>query len=260
MARPDCNMSSPMTDTPLIEVDRLTKTFTLQDGPVLDHLSFRLFPQETLSVIGPSGCGKTTLLYIMAGLEAATTGSVMLGGRDARVARGRTAFILQHFGLFPWKTVLENVALGLSLQRRQKADISDVVRSSLCELGLSDLEDRYPAQLSGGQKQRVAIARALSTSPDILLMDEPFSSLDALTRERLQNTLLKMWRRRRLTYIIVTHSVEEAVFLGRTILVLSDRPTVCKAVIDNAHFGEDGLRRHEAFFDTVRRVRMAMEI
>lgn len=260
MANSDRNRFPVYTDTPLIEVDRLTKTFSLQDGPVLNRLSFSLFPQETISVIGPSGCGKTTLLYILAGLEAPTTGSVMLGGRDARYSKGRTAFILQHFGLFPWKTVFENVALGLNLQRRAKAEINDVVRAGLNEMGLGNLGDRYPVQLSGGQRQRVAIARALAASPEILLMDEPFSSLDALNRERLQNTMLEMWHRRRLTYIIVTHSVEEAVFLGRTIMVLSDRPTVCKTVIRNAHFGETGLRRLGAFFDTVRRVRLAMEI
>jgi NitT/TauT family transport system ATP-binding protein len=249
---------------PLISVRGLTKVFNANDGPVLDGLDFNLFPQQTLSVIGPSGCGKTTLLYILAGLLPATSGSVNIGGNDPGHGRGHTAFILQHFGLFPWKTVFENVALGLKLQQRTKSmpadQIEAVVQARLDELGLGQLGRRYPVQLSGGQKQRVAIARALSTEPDILLMDEPFSSLDALTRERLQNTMLEMWQRRRLTYIIVTHSVEEAVFLGQFILVLSDRPTVTKALITNAHFGESGQRKQTTFFDTVRQVRKAMEI
>jgi len=244
----------------MIAVHGLTKTFAAADGPVLNGLSFDLAAGDTLSVIGPSGCGKTTLLYILAGLQTVTTGTVRLFGRGVRATDGRTAFILQHFGLFPWKTVFENVALGLKLCKWSRADIDRIVNAHLDELGLKELAQRYPVQLSGGQKQRVAIARALATSPDILLMDEPFSSLDALTREHLQNTVLEMWQRRSLTYVIVTHSVEEAVFLGRSILVLSDRPTVCKALLENTYFGETTLRNESAYFEMVRAVRRVMEI
>jgi NitT/TauT family transport system ATP-binding protein len=250
----------PSAPTTVIDVRDLTKTFARSDGAVLAGLSFHLAAGETLSVIGPSGCGKTTLLYILAGLQTASTGNVRLFGRPARATPGRTAFILQHFGLFPWKTVFENVALGLKLSRWPRAEIARIVTAQLDELGLNGLAKRYPVQLSGGQKQRVAVARALATSPDLLLMDEPFSSLDALTREHLQNTVLQMWQRRRLTYVTVTHSVEEAVFLGRYILVLSDRPTVCKALLANRHFGKTDLRHESAYFDMVRTVRGVMEI
>jgi NitT/TauT family transport system ATP-binding protein len=238
----------------MIAVSQLTKRFADAEDPVLDGVSFQVPPGQTLSIIGPSGCGKSTLLYILAGLLPPTAGRVVIEG-----AAGRPAIILQDFGLFPWKTAAENIALALKLQRRPAAARRRVTEALLAELGLEGLGHRYPVQLSGGQKQRVAIARALATGPSLLLMDEPFSSLDALTREHLQATLLATWRRTGVSYLLVTHSVEEAVFLGRAVLVLSDRPTRVKAVIDNPDFGAPDLRLHDRYFERVRAVRRAME-
>ena len=240
----------------MITVQHLSKTFDPADGAILDGLSFELAAGQTLAIIGPSGCGKTTLLYILAGLSAPSAGEVTIG---ARGGAGHTAFILQDFGLFPWKTAAQNIGLGLELQGIPPARREAVTTTLLAELGLAGLGQRYPVQLSGGQKQRVAIARALATDPDLILMDEPFSSLDALTREHLQNTMVTMWRRKKLGYIVVTHSVEEAVFLGRQVAVLTDRPTRIKALIDNPSFGTADLRIKNCFFDRIREIRRVME-
>ena len=243
----------------MISVSGLTKTFDPGDGVILDDISFAMSPGETLAIIGPSGCGKTTLLYILASLMTPSSGAVSIRGRSGKARAGRTAFILQDFGLFPWKTVAENIALGLRLQRVPSEQRQAQTRALMNRLGLSGLEGRYPVQLSGGQKQRVAIARALATDPDLILMDEPFSSLDALTREHLQNTMLDLWRQNGLSFIIVTHSFEEAVFLGHRVAVLTDRPTRIKSLIDNHGFAAKDMRLKNCFFDRVREVRQAME-
>ncbi|MEW6265531.1 MAG: ABC transporter ATP-binding protein [Thermodesulfobacteriota bacterium] len=242
----------------MIEVEGLTKFYRPEDGPVLAGISFRLEAGRTLSVIGPSGCGKTTLLYILAGLSPASAGRVLIGGAEHTDLIGRTSFVLQDFGLFPWKTVDENVALGLTIRGAPRNDRRLVVRELLIEMGLTGHERKYPAQLSGGQKQRVAIARALATRPDLLLLDEPFSSLDALTREHLQDTLLGLWQTRHLTWIIVTHSVEEAVFLGDRIMVLTDRPAQVGRMIVNPGFGRREYRSGDQYFEAVKQVRAAM--
>ena len=242
-----------------IQVNRLTKTFDPADGVVLEQISFALQSGETLAVIGPSGCGKTTLLYILAGLQYASSGTIEVNGQSRGWTGASSAMILQNYGLFPWKTVSANIALGLKLRRTPEHTCRQVTGKLLMELGLEGLGERYPVQLSGGQQQRVAIARALAVQPDILLMDEPFSSLDAMTREHLQNLLLTVWQQRRLTYVLVTHSVEAAVFLGPTIMVLSDRPTRVKALIRNDEFGLPPLRTKNGYFDRVRQVRQAIQ-
>ncbi len=242
----------------MIRVQEISKRFEPDEADVLDGISFSLSRGDTLSIIGPSGCGKTTLLYILAGLLQPTEGSLGKGEQGMDEADVRTAFILQDYGLFPWKTVWENVILGPRLKGQDMKACREITTVLLDELGLGTLGDRYPVQLSGGQKQRVAIARALALDPSILLMDEPFSSLDAITRERLQDILLHTWLERRLTFILVTHSVEEAVFLGRHIMVLSDRPARVKRMIDNPGFGEPGFRMDPAYFEKVNQVRRAM--
>lgn len=242
----------------MIKVFELCKDYGQNTGMVLDHLSFNLQAGETMSIIGPSGCGKTTLLYILAGLAEPSAGDVLI--KDSRKIKPGEAssFILQDYGLFPWKTVYENLELALKIKKVSDAECKTIVPALLQELGLREHADKYPIQLSGGQKQRVAIGRALASKPELLLMDEPFSSLDAITRETLQNTILDMWKRRSLTYIIVTHSVEEAVFLGRRIMVLSDRPAGIKKLVDNPNFGCESFRMEECFFDKVREVRLVM--
>ncbi len=241
----------------MIAVDGLTKKFGMDGKPVLADISFSLNAGDSLAVIGPSGCGKTTLLAIMAGLIPATSGSVSIQENQGRPAR--TSIILQDFGLFPWKTLAENVALGMKI-RNIPVPVRDArVRELLSELDLAPYARHYPVQLSGGQKQRVAIARAIATEPDILLMDEPFSSLDAITREHLQAVLKGMWRKNRLTFAIVTHSVEEAVFLGRFILVLGGRPARIRAMIENPRLDTENFRLTDIYFNKIKEVRKVLE-
>ena len=245
-----------------IAVENLARDYG--QGRVLDGVSFSLAGGETLSVIGPSGCGKSTLLYLLAGLDAPQEGRVRLFGPDAGPGAGadggpegrgpRTAFILQDYGLFPWKTVWENVSLPLELAGLSRAGQKERVAAMLAELQLEGLDGRYPDQLSGGQRQRVAIGRALITDPDILLMDEPFSSLDAITREHMQNLLLDIWQRRCLTFVLVTHSVGEAAFLGKYVMVLGGRPARTTLWADNPLFGDPDCRSREEYFVLTRRI------
>ncbi|MCG0238086.1 MAG: ABC transporter ATP-binding protein [Firmicutes bacterium] len=237
----------------MVEVEDLRLVFRhgREETLVLDGVSFSLPAGESLALIGPSGCGKTSLLYVLAGLLTPTAGRVAVAG--APVVRGRegTALILQDYGLLPWKTVRENAALGLRIRGRSPEAADRVLR----DLGLWDLRNRYPAQLSGGQRQRVGIARALALDPDLLLMDEPFSALDALTREELQDLVLSVWRQRRTTLVLVTHDIAEAVYLGRRILVLSSRPGRVLAEISNPGAGRPEYRREPAFHQMVNQVR-----
>lgn len=251
---PDVEMSPGRERTEVLRVDALTRNYG--NGPVLDGLSFSLRGGETLAVIGPSGCGKSTLLYLLAGLDAPQRGGVTL--RTAHGGPPRVAIILQDYGLFPWKTVWENVALPLQLNRTPRAGLSEAVRAMLAELQLEGLEERYPDQLSGGQRQRVAIGRALITTPDILLMDEPFSSLDAITREQMQNLVLDLWQRRNLTSVLVTHSVSEAAFLGKYVMVLGGAPARMTLWLDNPWFGDPDCRGRKGYFAVTRRIYEAL--
>lgn len=241
----------------MIEVDGLTKKYEKDGEAVLDGLSFSVNAGDSLAVIGPSGCGKTTLLAIMAGLVLPTAGRVRIHGSRSRP--GKASMILQDYGLFPWKTLAENVALGMKIQNMPAEQRAEKTRMLLADLNLAPYANRYPVQLSGGQKQRVAIARAIATEPDILLMDEPFSSLDAITREHLQTVLKHMWRKNRLTFAIVTHSVEEAVFLGRFILVLSNRPARIRAMVDNPDLDMENFRLSDTYFNKIKEVRSILE-
>jgi len=218
------------------------------DGPaVLDGLDLDVASGETVAVVGPSGCGKTSLLYLLCGLAAPNSGQVSLDGRAVTGPTTDIAILLQDYGLLPWKTVLANVALGLEIQGVPKAKREQRARRLLAELGLAGRERDLPARLSGGEQQRVAIARAFAHEPRVLLLDEPFSSLDALTRERLQLTLLTTWQTRRTPYVLVTHSLEEAVFLGGRILVLGGRPAGIAACLDNPGFPDPDYRAKPEF-------------
>jgi NitT/TauT family transport system ATP-binding protein len=239
----------------VVQIESLYKTFPENNTRVLDGVSFSLPAGESMAIIGPSGCGKTTLLYVLAGLVRPTSGSVRVNGEQVKTPSRKTAFILQDFGLLPWRTVWQNVCLGMKIQGRTPDAVDGTGERMLATLGLSHVRDAYPGSLSGGEKQRVAIGRALSTEPELLLMDEPFSSLDTLIRENLQNLMLKLWAEKHLTTILVTHSVEEAVLLGRTILILSDRPATVREVVDNASAGTPGYREEDIYFDTCRRIR-----
>ena len=226
--------------------------YAYKETVALSDVSFRLPFGETLAVVGPSGCGKTTLLSLIAGLLPVTEGALKVAGSPVQPRRPGTALIMQDYGLLPWKTVRENAALGLRI-RGLPLDAAD---QALREVGLAELTRRWPHQLSGGQRQRVAIARSLALSPDLLLMDEPFSALDALTREEMQDLLLSIWRKRQTSLVVVTHSIAEAVYLGQQILVLSPRPGRVVGHFRNQSVGD---RRGRAFHELVNQVRDALE-
>ena len=217
--------------------------------PVLEDVSLQVGAGASCAVIGPSGCGKTSLLFLLAGLLAPTAGTVRVADRS------RTGVILQHYGLLPWKSVAANIGLGLRLQGADRERTRARVDELLVEMDLAAFADHFPGQLSGGMQQRVALARALATEPRLLLMDEPLSALDALTRERLQHTILDVWQRHRVTMVLVTHSIEEAAFLGQTVVVLTDRPARVAAVVENPGAGRADYRQSETFFHQCHQLR-----
>ncbi len=243
----------------MIEVRSVSKVYP--NGVVaLESVSFRVKEGESCAIIGPSGCGKSTLLLIMAGLLKPTAGEVVVNGEIVERPLRNVSLILQDYGLFPWKTVYENAALGLRLRGVAREVERRVVQRLLEKLGLKGFESYYPKQLSGGMRQRVAIARALAVEPDILLMDEPFSSLDALSREQMQNFLLNLWQNSEMTIVFVTHSIEEAVFLGKKIVVLTPRPGKVKAEISNPKAGSEDYRNTEEYFEKCKEVRQSIEL
>ena len=242
----------------MIDVERLSKKF--EGGfQVIDDLNFSLDRGRSMAMIGPSGCGKTTLLYILAGLTKRTGGTVRINGRDVEGPSPDVSFILQDFGLLPWKTVMDNVCLGMKLRGIPAEERVKKAEPLLEELGLELHRDHYPARLSGGERQRVAIGRALATEPKLLLMDEPFSSLDTLTRERMQAMLLDIRKKNGLTMVVVTHSIEEAAFLGDSVLVLGGRPCTVRSVVPNPAAGTDGYRGTDSYFSTCKAIRKVVE-
>lgn len=210
---------------------------------------------ESVALIGPSGCGKSSMLLMAAGLLAPSSGEVLVNGVASRQPRQQTALILQNLGLLPWKTVEKNVDLGLRLRKVDPRERARRVADALEGVGLADCGHRYPAELSGGMRQRVAIARALALDCDLLLMDEPLSALDELLREQIQDMLLDLWQRRGHTQVIVTHSIEEGVFLGQRVVVMTPHPGRVAAVVDNPGVGQGDWRGSDAFYRRCREVR-----
>jgi NitT/TauT family transport system ATP-binding protein len=215
----------------VVQFDRVGKTFSIRAGNEIDsvlaleNVTFDVAEREFVSILGPSGCGKTTCLRILAGLTGYDRGSVTVRGKPVIGPGRERAVVFQGFNLFPWKTVLENAEFGLKMQGVPPAERRDVARNYLDLVGLGrKFERHYPHQLSGGMQQRVGIARALATNADILLMDEPFASIDAQTRELLQDELLKILERAPKTVFFVTHSIDEAVYLSDRVLVFRPRP------------------------------------
>lgn len=208
------------------------------------------------SILGPSGCGKTTLLYLLAGLQKVTGGKIFIDEQELTRPRPHTGLILQDYGLLPWFTVRQNIALGLQVRNfygpdgthapidyKPDADIDHWIG----RLGIASIADQYPARISGGQRQRAAIARTLVLEPDLLMMDEPFSSLDTIIREDLQRLTLELCAEQNLTMVIVTHSIEEAAILGRKILLLGSPPNLSARVIDNAGASDPHYRNSESY-------------
>ena len=226
---------------------------------VLEDVSFTLGEGETLAIVGPSGCGKTTLLYLLGGLIRPDRGRILVDGAALAGPGNDISIILQDYGLLPWRTVVDNVALGLKVRGVGRSERRERARAQLAELGIHGREADYPANLSGGEQQRVAIARAFVTHPRLMLLDEPFSSLDALTRERLQFALLDAWKQRRVPFVLVTHSLEEAVVLGSRIMVMSGRPARPVKVFDNPGFGGEAILETEDCFNLLRELRRTVE-
>ncbi len=194
------------------------------DLVVHEWLEFNVGTNEFVCICGPSGCGKTTLLDMLSGVLRPSQGAVLIDGTPADPKRHSISFVFQEPSTFPWLNVHDNVATGLRIKGAYKAEIDAKVREIVGIVGLTGFEKYYPHQISGGMKQRVAIARAFATDADLILMDEPFVSLDQPTRERMQREVLDIWRRKQRTVIFVTHNLEEAVFLGDRILILSAKP------------------------------------
>ena len=227
---------------------------------VYDKFNLSINKGESVVLIGPSGCGKSTLLYLLAGLLKPSAGQVIVQGQKIDKPRQSTGFILQDYGLFPWLNVVDNIGLGLKIRGIHKKDRESVINKILEEMGLTSFARHYPGQLSGGQRQRVALARVLTLKPDLLLMDEPLSSLDALTRERLQNLLLEIQQREQLTTVLVTHDIEEAIFLGSRIIVLAgELPTRIIADLSNPMVGTENFRTTDNFFKLGVKVRGLLE-
>jgi NitT/TauT family transport system ATP-binding protein len=198
-----------------------------KDGRVLEVLdieSFTVREGEFITVIGPSGCGKSTFLHIIGGFIPADGGTIRVYGNAVNGPGPDRGMMFQEFALFPWKTVAGNVAWGLEAQGMAKAQVKPIVEKYLDIMGLADFRNHYPAEISGGMKQRAALARVLAFDPKVLLMDEPFGALDAQTRETMQEEVTRIWERTRKTIVFVTHDIEEAVYLGDRVVVLSARP------------------------------------
>lgn len=215
-----------------LEIQGVTKIFETKAGPItaLTKTDCIIQQGDFVTLLGPSGCGKTTLLRIIGGLESATEGNVVFNGNKITSPNVERGMVFQSYTLFPWLTVKENITFGMKIEKMKGAKQEEIAQYYLDLIGLSEFENHFPVQLSGGMKQRVAIARALACDPEILLMDEPFGALDAQTRLLMQEMLLKIWEGTKKTIIFVTHDVEEAVFLGDTVYVMSSRPGRLKRI------------------------------
>lgn len=235
----------------MIEINDLN--FNYSEEKVLENIKLNIRKNTTCAIIGPSGCGKTTLLYCLAGILNCEEEKIKINNKELDGVRRETGIILQDNGLLPWKTVWDNVALGLKSRNIDKKIIKTKVDEILKSLKIEDQSNKFPGNLSGGQKQRVAIARTLVTEPDLLLIDEASSALDAITKENIQNLLLDIYNDRKITIVMVTHNIEEAVFLGQKIIVMSNGRI--KSIIDNEHFGDKDIRLKSEFYNMCIKVR-----
>lgn len=237
-------------NAPRIQFDKVSVDFQTESGPlrVVDDVSLDIRENEFICIVGPSGCGKTTLMNILAGFVAPTQGRVTLDGQPVQGPGRDRGVIFQEYGVFPWLTVEQNILFGLKLagSKTPSAERDAVCRKYLELMGLTDFAKAFPKTLSGGMRQRLAIARAYAAQPEFLLMDEPFGALDAQTRSKMQNLLLEVLQREGKTVMMITHSVDEAVYLASRIVVVTARPARIKEIIDVPF----GYPRHEDLHET----------
>lgn len=262
-----------MRSTPsrMISVDSLTFYYSDQKVPIFSNFSWDLANGDTCTILGPSGCGKTTLLYLLAGLRLPNSGKIFINQESILRPRPSSGLILQEYGLLPWSTVRGNIQLGIEIRsfygpdgthapvnKQDKKLDEERVDYWLEQLGLVEFADKYPQQISGGQRQRTAIARTMVLNPDLLLMDEPFSSLDAPTRESLQNLTFELCREQGITLVVVTHLIEEAAFLGEKILLLGQPPNTEAHVYVNPGAGNAAYRTQPEYQEMCRLLRQEM--
>jgi ABC-type nitrate/sulfonate/bicarbonate transport system ATPase subunit len=234
----------------MLDIQNLTVSYKTEKSilKALGPFDLQIQTGDIIAIIGPSGCGKSTLLHVLSGILRDYSGAVRLEGEPLNPKHHAIGFIPQNFGLLPWKNIEKNCLLSLKIKNMpideaQQKRIDYIMN----KLGIADLKHRYPKELSGGQKQRAAIARAFIMNPDLLLMDEPFSALDALTREEAQELFINIWNAYRPTTVFVTHSIEEAIYMGKKILILSHVPGTIVETIDNRLFNTENLRQNEEY-------------
>ena len=243
----------------MIAIKDLTVKYQTKNEEVLalDRLNINIDQGDINTFIGPSGCGKSTLLYVLSGILRDYSGSVLMDGQIINPKSQHIGLILQNYGLLPWKTVYQNAMLGVKI--KNQSPVNEYSNYIFRKLGIASLLDRYPKELSGGQQQRVALARAFILKPDLLLMDEPFSALDAISREEMQELFLNIWKENNVTTIFITHSVDEALYLGRKIVIFSPSPGRILKVIDNPCFQLDNLRYRDEYYDMSMKLRKILD-
>lgn len=219
------------TAQPKVQVVNMTKKFG--DLLVLDKMNFEVKTGEFLVVVGPTGCGKTTFLNSLTGIYDITEGEILLNGEKVNLKKHNISYIFQESSAMPWLTIEQNIAFGLNIKRIPESEKKKRVDEMLEIVGLSDFRNYYPQQVSTSMVQRIAIARAFATEPELLLMDEPYGQLDIDLRFKLEDELIKLWKKTGTTIIFITHNVEEAVYLSEKIMVLTNKPTTVKKVVDN---------------------------
>ncbi|MBI3485713.1 ABC transporter ATP-binding protein [Candidatus Daviesbacteria bacterium] len=227
----------------MLKIINLSKRFAVEDQEIraLDGLNLEVDNGEFCTIIGPSGCGKSTLLRIIAGLETKTTGELIWDNPP------KLGYVFQNYALFPYLTVFENIEFGLKMEGVALHDRTKIVLELIEEVGLTGFEDKHPKELSGGMKQRVGIARSLSIEPNVLLLDEPFSSVDEFTAESLRDLLLKLWHKRKITIIMVTHLIREALEMSDQIVVMTPRPGTVEKILENELKRPRNLRSDDFF-------------
>ncbi len=216
----------------VLKIDHLSKTFHIAGRPidVLENINLQVQPGEFISIIGPSGCGKSTLLRLIVGLEQGFSGSITLGEEQIKGPGVNRGMVFQESRLYPWLTVESNIEFGLG-QGYRREEKQRIIREHLELVGLAGFAKAYPHQLSGGMQQRVSIARALVNRPQVLLLDEPFGALDAITRIHMQQEIIRIWQAEKTTILLVTHDIDEAIFLGNRVVVMSKLPATTKSIV-----------------------------